>query len=46
MSKSITRVVSSIVFLAIVAAPSFLYAWSGKVVGISDGDTIKVLHDR
>ena len=46
MSKSITRVVSSIVLLAIVAAPSFLYAWSGKVVGISDGDTIKVLNDR
>ena len=46
MSKSITRVVSSIVFLVIVAAPSFLYAWTGKVVGITDGDTINVLHDR
>lgn len=46
MSKSITLVVSSIVFLVIVAASSFLYAWTGKVVGITDGDTIKVLHDH
>lgn len=46
ISKSITFVVSSIVFLVSVAVPSFLYAWTGKVVGIMDGDTINVLHDR
>jgi len=26
--------------------PSPLLAWQGKVIGISDGDTIRVLHDR
>jgi micrococcal nuclease len=25
--------------------PSFLFAWEGKVVGVTDGDTIKVLKD-
>ena len=25
--------------------PSLLFAWEGKVVGVTDGDTIKVLRD-
>jgi endonuclease YncB( thermonuclease family) len=31
--------------LLAIAMPSFCMAWSGKVVSISDGDTIKVLHN-
>ena len=26
--------------------PCFAWAWSGKVVGVADGDTIKVLRDN
>jgi len=35
----------SIVFLTVILTPSLLYAWDGKVVSITDGDTIKVLKD-
>ena len=31
--------------ILILIIPSMLYAFEGKVVGISDGDTIKVLKD-
>ena len=31
--------------LAILIFPCFLFAWQGKVVGITDGDTIVVLYD-
>ncbi len=31
--------------LLAIAVPSIGMAWSGKVVSVSDGDTIKVLHD-
>lgn len=34
----------AVVFVLIL--PSVVLAWSGKVVGISDGDTIKVLRDK
>ena len=34
-----------IVFLVIVITPSLLFAWEGKVVSVTDGDTIKVLKD-
>ena len=34
-----------IVFLVIVITPSLLLAWEGKVVSVTDGDTIKVLKD-
>ncbi len=33
----------SLSFLLLLASSTF--AWTGKVVGVSDGDTIKVLHD-
>ena len=46
MLKSIATVISCFTLLCIVGVPSILYAWTGKVVGISDGDTIKVLHNR
>ena len=34
-----------IVFLVIISTSSVLFAWEGKVVGVTDGDTIKVLKD-
>jgi len=34
-----------IVFLVIVITPALLLAWEGKVVSVTDGDTIKVLKD-
>ncbi len=41
------HVLKSLLFLAFfVAIHSHCYAWSGKVVGISDGDTIEILHNR
>jgi len=41
----IMRVKISTVIIILILIPSFIYAaaWEGKVVGISDGDTIKVL---
>ena len=33
-------------FFIIVLIPSMCLAWSGKVVGISDGDSITVLHEK
>ena len=38
---------ASVVAIILILIPSFLYGgtWGGKVVGISDGDTIKVLKD-
>lgn len=35
-----------LVLILAAIAPQGLYAWTGKVVGIADGDTITVLHDR
>ena len=45
MSKRITSVLclSLILFLVL---PCPAWAWSGKVVGVSDGDTITVLRDK
>ncbi len=40
---------SSIVWLALIfflVLPCPAWAWSGKVVGVSDGDTITVLRDK
>ncbi len=34
-----------IVFLVIISTSSLLFAWDGKVVSVTDGDTIKVLKD-
>jgi micrococcal nuclease len=39
-NKTATLIIVLILFI-----PSFLYAFEGKVVGVSDGDTIKVLKD-
>ena len=41
--------ITSIVWLAVVfllLLPCSAWAWSGKVVGVADGDTITVLHDK
>lgn len=38
------RLLPLIAVFALSAFASNLYAWNGKVVGISDGDTISVLH--
>lgn len=37
-------IIVTAIYLFVAVSP--LYAWTGKVVGISDGDTIKVLRDR
>ncbi len=31
--------------VVLVLLPAFSFGWQGKVVGVSDGDTITVLHD-
>ena len=36
---------SAFCLLTILILPSLLWAWSGKVVGVADGDTITVLHN-
>ena len=46
MSKFTSTVVYCFILLCILGTPSFIHAWTGKVVGISDGDTIKVLRNR
>jgi endonuclease YncB( thermonuclease family) len=33
-------------FLLLLLNPSSILAWSGKVIGVADGDTIKVLHNN
>ncbi len=38
--------ISILFILGALICPSFLYAFEGKVVSVSDGDTITVLHDR
>ena len=35
----------TITFIAFILFPAILFAWDGKVVSVSDGDTIKVLKD-
>ncbi len=35
-----------ILSLVLILLPSFSWAWSGKVVGVADGDTITVLRDK
>jgi micrococcal nuclease len=43
-----TRSRTFVLFLAVwfLISPATASAWSGKVVGVTDGDTITVLHDR
>lgn len=36
----------SVMFLIATLLPSLLFAWDGKAVSVTDGDTIKVLKDR
>ena len=36
---------ASIILTLIFCAPTLLFAWEGKVVSVTDGDTIKVLKD-
>jgi len=43
VNKRLTRFVFCL--LLPLACPSILLAWEGKVVGVTDGDTIKVLQD-
>lgn len=42
MKKKLIAVCIPLIILSFI---SLVYAWTGKVVGISDGDTIKVLQD-
>ncbi len=44
MRKSLAHVSALLVFVLLV--PSLLHAWSGKVVGVADGDTITVLRKK
>ena len=34
-----------VVFIIAMSFPALLFAWEGKVVGVTAGDTIKVLKD-
>ena len=34
---------ATFLFIVLLLSPSLLYAWEGKVVSVTDGDTIKVL---
>ena len=45
MPKLTAIIVCCLVLILALIAPD-LYAWTGKVVGVADGDTITVLHDR
>lgn len=40
-----TALARSVILLALLLTSQTAFAWTGKVVGVSDGDTIKVLHD-
>lgn len=42
---NIIRTISIVFVLGALVCPPLLFAWDGKVVGITDGDTIKVLKD-
>jgi endonuclease YncB( thermonuclease family) len=33
------------IFFFFILSPSFVFAWYGNVVGVTDGDTVKVLHN-
>ena len=35
-----------LLFFLFILPPSSVLAWSGKVIGVADGDTIKVLHNN
>ena len=43
--KTINKYVSFIFLLALILCTTAAFAWNGKVVSVTDGDTIKVLHD-
>lgn len=45
MKKSINAQSAAAVIIAVLSIPSFSLAWSGKVVSVSEGDTLKVSHD-
>ena len=36
---------ATFLFIVLLLSPSLLYAWEGKVVSVTDGDTIKALKD-
>jgi len=36
---------ATIIVIVLLLIPSLLYAWEGKVVSVTDGDTIKVIKD-
>ena len=40
------KAVFYILVAMLVTTPSLIWAWSGEVVGITDGDTITVLHSK
>ena len=40
------KTVFCIILVLLIAVPGLSWAWSGRVVGIADGDTITVLRDK
>ncbi len=42
---NIKRTITFLFILGALVYPTLLFAWEGKVVGVTDGDTIKVLKD-
>jgi len=46
MNKLLTIFVSVWILLSLSLSNSYAESWSGKVIGISDGDTLTVMHDN
>jgi endonuclease YncB( thermonuclease family) len=45
MTYKIMNYKATFLCIFLVLSPTLLFAWEGKVVGVTDGDTIKVLKD-
>lgn len=44
MKRNLSIVWLTLIFLLVLPCP--VWAWSGKVIGVADGDTITVLHEQ
>jgi hypothetical protein len=45
MVRNLRKIRWLLVLLSVFLLPSLALAWSGKVVGVIDGDSITLLHD-
>jgi hypothetical protein len=44
MKRSVAIIWLALIFFVVLPCP--LWAWSGKVIGVADGDTITVLREK